>query len=97
MLSDPEVLLLDEATSNLDAESEYMVNNAINALSKGKTTIVVAHKLNSIVTADQIIVFDKGRVAGAGNHDSLMKTCNIYKKLVEIKTAEMRSHREVTV
>src|SRR5690606_10887709 len=72
VLRDPSILLLDEATSALDAESEQMVQAALDRLSTGRTTIVVAHRLATVLKADRIIVLDQGRVVGTGTHESLL-------------------------
>ena len=77
------IILLDEATSSLDAESEQIVQNAITNLTKNKTTLVIAHRLSTIYSADQIFVLKNGNILDTGNHDSLVKTSNEYKSLVE--------------
>lgn len=68
----PNILLLDEATSALDRKSEALVQEALEKISKGVTTIVIAHRLTTVRDADTIIVLDKGVVIEQGNHDSLM-------------------------
>ena len=77
------IILLDEATSSLDADSEEIVQNAINNLTKNKTTLVIAHRLSTIHNADQIFVLKNGSIIDSGNHDSLMKISNDYKSLYE--------------
>ncbi len=72
MLREAPVLLLDEATSALDAESEALVSAALTALGKGRTTLVIAHRLATIRAADLIVVLDQGRVVETGRHDDLM-------------------------
>ena len=81
MLRNAPILLLDEATSALDNESERAVQDALKRLQQGRTTIVVAHRLSTIVDADQIIVLDQGRVAEQGTHDQLLAQNGIYAKL----------------
>ncbi|MCJ8171516.1 ABC transporter ATP-binding protein [Clostridium botulinum] len=90
ILKNPEYLLLDEATSSLDAESEYMVEKALNDLAAGRTTIVIAHRLSTIEKADQIIVLDNKKISGVGTHKSLLENNKLYKQLIEIqKKVEM--------
>jgi ATP-binding cassette subfamily B protein len=81
-LVDPAVLLLDEATAALDTESERQVQEALKALRAGRTTLVVAHRLNTIRDADRILVLRDGRVVGDGPHDDLVRTCPTYQALV---------------
>ena len=75
------IILLDEATSSLDAESEEIVQNAINNLTKNKTTLVIAHRLSTIHNADKIFVLKNGTIVSAGNHDFLIKNCSEYQSL----------------
>ena len=75
------IILLDEATSSLDAESERIVQNAINNLIKDRTTIVIAHRLSTIHNADKIFVFKDGNIINSGDHDHLMNICEEYKSL----------------
>ena len=77
------IILLDEATSSLDAESEEIVQNAINNLTKNKTTLVIAHRLSTIHNADKIFVMKQGKVINIGNHDLLIKSCKEYKSLYQ--------------
>jgi subfamily B ATP-binding cassette protein MsbA len=81
MLRNAPILLLDEATSALDTESERVVQGALKALQKGRTTLVVAHRLSTIVDADRIYVIDDGQVAEAGTHGELLRRGGIYAKL----------------
>ncbi|MBR5410547.1 MAG: ABC transporter ATP-binding protein, partial [Clostridia bacterium] len=77
-LKDPPILILDEATSSLDNDSEYEVAQSLAALSKGRTTITVAHRLTSIVHSDRILVLTKDGVVEEGNHQTLMEKKGIY-------------------
>jgi ABC transporter fused permease/ATP-binding protein len=83
LLADPRVLILDEATSSLDAESEALVQAALARLMKGRTTLVIAHRLSTVRDADRIVVLDKGEVVEQGTHDALMNARGTYWKLVE--------------
>ncbi|MCG9631110.1 ABC transporter ATP-binding protein/permease [Vibrio sp. Isolate30] len=91
ILKDPNILLLDEATSALDSESEHHVQQALEELMKGRTTLIIAHRLSTIKHADQIAVLDQGKLVDLGNHDSLMKSCDLYQRLVELQFKHVRS------
>ncbi len=86
LLKDPPILVLDEATSSLDAESEALVQEALDRLMKGRTTFVIAHRLATVVHADRIIVLRHGRIAESGTHDELMRQRGYYSTLVERQT-----------
>ena len=81
------VLLLDEATSALDSESEALVQKALEAAAKGRTTLVIAHRLATVRKADRIIVMDEGRVVESGTHDTLVAADGLYAKLAEMQFA----------
>ena len=83
ILKESPIILLDEATSSLDAESEQIVQNAINNLTKNKTTLVIAHRLSTIHNADKIFVMKNGRVINSGNHNFLISNCEEYKSLYQ--------------
>ena len=85
ILRDAPVLLLDEATSALDAESERAVQQAVDALSKGRTTIIVAHRLATVKKADRIIVLDRGRIVAQGTHDALVAEGGLYARLARLQ------------
>ncbi|MDA9084644.1 ABC transporter ATP-binding protein/permease [Candidatus Pelagibacter sp.] len=83
MLKKSQIILLDEATSSLDAETENKIQEAINVLTKNRTTIVIAHRLSTILNSDKIYVIDSGKVTGEGTHDELLKNSSVYKNFYE--------------
>ncbi|HCQ6279571.1 ABC transporter ATP-binding protein [Clostridioides difficile] len=83
MLKPSKIVILDEATSSVDPENEQELVAALNDLLKDKTVIVIAHKLETIKSSDQIVVMDKGSIENVGTHDELMKSSSIYKKFIE--------------
>jgi ATP-binding cassette subfamily B protein len=83
LLKDPRVLVLDEATSALDAESEHLVQEALDRLMRGRTTLVIAHRLSTVKRADRVVVLQRGRVVEEGTHDELVARGGAYHKLVE--------------
>lgn len=90
ILKDPQILLLDEATSALDAASEYLVQEALESIMEGRTTIIIAHRLSTIKNADLIAVLDKGRVVELGSYDELMKNdSGKFKELVARQTVDV--------
>jgi subfamily B ATP-binding cassette protein MsbA len=88
ILKDPPILILDEATSALDAQSEQLVQQALSNLIKGRTTLVIAHRLATVRNADRILVLDGGEVAETGTHEELIKTGRIYKRLYDLQFSE---------
>ncbi|HEX5791342.1 MAG TPA: ABC transporter transmembrane domain-containing protein [Luteolibacter sp.] len=83
ILADPKILLLDEATSALDSESERLVNDALEHLMEGRTSLVIAHRLSTVRHADRILVFNHGRIVETGTHDELIAKGGTYRYLVE--------------
>ncbi|MFT4660038.1 MAG: ATP-binding cassette subfamily B multidrug efflux pump [Patiriisocius sp.] len=86
----PRILILDEATSSVDSESEELIKNAQRILTKGRTSIVVAHRLSTVIEADRIIVLEKGRIIESGKHQELLEKDGHYKKLYDLQI----SHNE---
>ena len=90
ILTDPKILILDEATSNLDTESEFLIQTALERLTEGRTTFAIAHRLSTLRGADRIFVIDKQKIAEAGTHNELLRQKGIYYGLV---TAQLKMHR----
>jgi ATP-binding cassette subfamily B protein len=88
MLRDPPILLLDEATSALDAESERLVQEALEKLMQNRTTIVIAHRLATVLKADRIAVMDQGRIVAIGKHEELIASNPLYARLAELQFGE---------
>ena len=85
ILKDPPILLLDEATSSLDAESERVVQVALERLMQGRTTIIIAHRLATVLKADRIVVMDRGRIVDIGRHSELIERNPLYARLSELQ------------
>lgn len=82
-MKDAPIIILDEATANVDPENEKELIEAIDALTKEKTIIMIAHRLKTVRNADQIVVINKGRIVQQGTHNQLMKQEGIYKRFVD--------------
>lgn len=85
ILKDPQILLLDEATSALDAESEYHVQAALDELMVNRTTLIIAHRLATVIHADLIVVMDQGKIVDTGDHQSLLQSSVLYQRLCELQ------------
>lgn len=90
VVGDPKILLLDEATSALDANSEQVVQNALDKVAGGRTTIVIAHRLSTIKSADNIVVLADGKVVEQGTHDELTNANGLYSRLVRAQSFDMK-------
>lgn len=90
-LADPGLLLLDEATSNVDPETERVLGSALAALSEGRTTVSVAHRLSTAEAAQLVVVFDAGRIVELGPHDELVQAGGTYARLYESWIGNTRS------
>ena len=84
-LKNPPILVFDEATSSLDTESEALISSAFNTLSKGRTSIIIAHRLSTVIDSDIIFVLDKGHVVESGTHEELINKKGLYNKLYSLK------------
>ena len=85
VLRDPQILLLDEATSSLDAQSEQAVQSALEDLMQDRTTVVIAHRLSTVIGADRIVVMDEGQIIAQGSHEDLLNTSPLYHELASLQ------------
>jgi ATP-binding cassette subfamily B protein len=85
VLKNPQILLLDEATSSLDAQSEQAVQSALEQLMRDRTTVVIAHRLSTVIKADRIIVMDDGQIVAMGSHEDLLATSPLYHELASLQ------------
>lgn len=83
ILRDPAILIFDEATSQVDADSEHRIHEALNEFMAGRTTLLIAHRFSTIVSADRIVVMDEGRIVDIGSHEQLVQRCELYKQLYQ--------------
>jgi ATP-binding cassette subfamily B protein len=90
LLKNPRIMIFDEATSALDPDSESRIQENMEAISRGRTTIIVAHRLSTLRHADRIMVLDAGKIAAIGPHAELLGRCDIYRNLWDKQTRGMR-------
>lgn len=91
ILRDPSILILDEATSQVDLESEQVIQHVLGDFIRGRTTVIVTHRLSLLALADRVVVMQDGRIADVGRHEELLARCDFYKRLFEIQYAELKS------
>ncbi len=84
MVMNPRVLILDEATANIDSQSEKLIQDAMRIMLKNRTSIIIAHRISTIVNSDNIIVLESGRIVEMGNHEYLFKRNGRYRELYEL-------------
>ena len=89
MVSNPNILILDEATSSIDTQTELLVQEGIDALLKGRTSFVIAHRLSTLRDANHLVVIDGGKIVEEGTHKELEKKQGIYYKLMELQTKSL--------
>jgi ATP-binding cassette subfamily B protein len=88
--ADAPILILDEATSSLDSESEVLIQNAMERLMVGRTTLIIAHRLSTVKALDRLLVFDSGRIVEEGRHEALVRlNGGIYRRLFERQALEL--------
>ena len=98
ILADPKILILDEATSSLDSISENLISDALNKIMQGRTSIVIAHRLSTVIAADKIMVIEKGIITAEGAHTELLQKSEKYKELYETqfrKVLDFEQHKNV--
>jgi ATP-binding cassette subfamily B protein len=83
ILANPRILLLDEATSSLDTLSERMIQQALTRLRQGRTTVAIAHRLSTVIAADQILVMEQGKISDRGTNEELLERSSLYRQLYE--------------
>ena len=96
ILHDPKILILDEATASLDTQTEKQIQDALDRLIKGRTTIAIAHRLSTLANADRLIVLKKGRVAEIGTHTELLQSKGVYYELVMVQKQTARLRKSET-
>jgi ATP-binding cassette subfamily B protein len=86
LLKDPRILIMDDSTSAVDTETEAMIRGALETLMQGRTTFIIAHRIQSLMSADRILVLEKGRVVQQGTHAELMDQPGMYRRIYDAQT-----------
>jgi ATP-binding cassette subfamily B protein len=86
LLKNPRILILDDSTSSVDTETEAEIRKALNNLMENRTTFIIAHRIQSVMNADTIVVLDKGEIVEIGNHEELVSRTGMYRKIYDIQT-----------
>src|SRR5699024_484502 len=94
LIKQPPLLLLDEATASLDADSERLVQEALNDISANRTVLVIAHRLATVQRADRIVVLDQGRVVAQGRHEQLVADSPLYARLARLQFLSGQAHSD---
>lgn len=92
IIRDPAILLMDEATSMIDTESERLIGEAVRAFSRGRTVLVIAHRLSTVIDSDRIVVLDAGKIVDQGTHAELLERCPLYRQLAQHQLAREEHH-----
>jgi ATP-binding cassette subfamily B multidrug efflux pump len=96
LLMDPRILILDDSTSSVDTETEYLIQQALQVLMEGRTTFVIAQRLQTVLNADQILVLDRGRIVEQGTHEELLARGGLYKEIYDLQLKDQeRLRREL--
>ena len=90
LAADPEILVLDEATANIDTETELLIQDALEKITRGRTSIVIAHRLQTIQEADRVLVFNNGIIEELGSHEELLQVNGLYATLHKLQFQEER-------
>jgi ATP-binding cassette, subfamily B, bacterial len=97
LLKNPRILILDDSTSSVDTETESQIRSALQQLMQNRTTFIIAHRIQSVMDADLILVFDKGEIVQKGTHDELMKMSGMYREIFDIQTRiEVELEKEIS-
>jgi ATP-binding cassette subfamily B protein len=86
LLKNPRILILDDSTSSVDTETESEIRQALNSLMQNRTTFIIAHRIQSVMNADTIVVLDKGKIVQSGKHEELVSQDGMYRQIFDIQT-----------